>query len=103
MPFMNRTTGFEPTALSIAALVSVDKRRCAAIAFRRAVGYEIVLVMDLFERKQVCRKAWDVSTENVVKQIGIKPYTYWSQSISYNHSYATIIPLSTPYEAAQQS
>lgn len=27
VPFMNRTTGAEATALSIAALVSVDKRR----------------------------------------------------------------------------
>ena len=27
VPFMNSTTGFEATALSIAALVSVDSRR----------------------------------------------------------------------------
>lgn len=29
VPFMNRTTGADPTALSIAALVSVERKRAA--------------------------------------------------------------------------
>ena len=35
VPFMNNTTGADPTALSIAALVSVDRRRAACKGERR--------------------------------------------------------------------
>ena len=40
VPFMNSTTGADPTALSIAALVSVDRSRmCEGV---RRVGIDLV-------------------------------------------------------------
>ena len=40
VPFMNSTTGADPTALSIAALVSVDKNRAAMGVYRGYANLE---------------------------------------------------------------
>lgn len=57
VPFMNKTTGLESSALSIAALVSVDSSRKATGAMRIDCCFENELRVELPDSRDARQKA----------------------------------------------
>lgn len=70
VPFMNKTTGLDSTALSIAVRVSVESSRKVVGASRTECCFEKLLRIELLDNGEVRRKIWIVSRQQLDESHG---------------------------------